>query len=86
MDVDKLLNALDNENNSRLINMDTTQIENMKRDILKELELNDEFMIEDLSWDLYYSKMDSIKNNFKTAMNMLVAEDYIYLKYIKNEI
>ena len=42
MDVDKLLNALDNENNSRLINMDTTQIENMKRDILKELELNDE--------------------------------------------
>jgi len=50
------------------------------------IELNDEFMIEDLSWDLYYSKMDSIKNNFKTAMNMLVAEDYIYLKYIKNEI
>ena len=42
MDVDKLLNALDNESNSRLINMDTAQIENMKMDILKELELNDE--------------------------------------------
>jgi hypothetical protein len=45
--------------------------------------LTDEFKIEDLSFDLYHSKMDAIKENYEIVTNMPVAEDYIYEKYIK---
>ena len=48
--------------------------------------LDDNFKIEDLSFDLYNSKIDSIKDNLKRSMDLLVAEDYIYVKYLKNEI
>jgi hypothetical protein len=48
--------------------------------------LNEEFKIEDLSFDLYNSKINAVIDNFKRAKDLLVAEDYIYLKYIKNEI
>jgi|DEB0MinimDraft_12_1074336.scaffolds.fasta_scaffold00025_37 hypothetical protein len=48
--------------------------------------LNDDFKIESLSFDLYNSKIEAVKENFETAMNMLVSEDHLYLKYIKNEI
>lgn len=48
--------------------------------------LNNDFKIEDLSFDLYNSKIEAVKENFRTAMDMLVSEDYLYLKYIKNEI
>ena len=48
--------------------------------------LNDDFKIEDLSFDLYESKLDAVKDNFRRAMDMLVSEDYLYLKYIKNGI
>jgi hypothetical protein len=48
--------------------------------------LNDDFKIEDLSFDLYNSKIEAVKDNFRRAMDMLVSEDYLYLNYIKNEI
>lgn len=48
--------------------------------------LDDNFKIEDLSFDLYHSKINAINDNFNRAKELLVAEDYIYLKHIKNEI
>jgi hypothetical protein len=45
--------------------------------------LTNDFRVEDISPDLYYSKMEYIKENYERAINMLSAEDYIYLKYIK---
>lgn len=48
--------------------------------------LNDDFKIEDLTFDLYKNKIDAIIDNFERAKHLLTAEDYIYLNYIKNEI
>ncbi len=45
--------------------------------------LDDNFKIEDLSFDLYNKKIEYIKENYDISKNMLVAEDYIYLNYIK---
>jgi hypothetical protein len=45
--------------------------------------LDNNFNIEDLTIDLYNSKMESVKNNFDIIMSYPVAEDYIYNKYIK---
>lgn len=38
--------------------------------------------IEDLTLDLYESKVLSIEENFNIAIDIPIAEDYIYLKYI----
>lgn len=48
--------------------------------------LNDEFKIEDLTFDLYKIKFDAVIDNFERAKSLLTAEDYIYLNYIKDEI
>jgi hypothetical protein len=48
--------------------------------------LDNDFKIEDLSFELYQLKLDAVKENFKIANEMLVAEDYIYINHIKNEI
>jgi hypothetical protein len=45
--------------------------------------LTDDFKIEDISIDLYNSKMEYIKENYERAINMLTAEDFFYLNYIK---
>ncbi len=45
--------------------------------------LDDDFKIEDLSTDLYMSKLESVKNNFEIVVNMPTTEDYIYENYIK---
>ena len=45
--------------------------------------LNDEFKIEDLSFELYESKIDSVKKNLQLAIDLLVAEDYIYKNFIE---
>ena len=50
------------------------------------IKLDDEFTIESLSFELYNSKIDAIIDNFNRANNLYTAEDYLYLKYIKNEI
>ena len=45
--------------------------------------LTDNFKIEDLSTDLYHSKMEYIEDNFERAINLLTSEDYLYENYIK---
>lgn len=45
--------------------------------------LDDEFDIGSLSSDLYYSKIDAVRDNFERAMELPIAEDYIYNNYIK---
>ena len=48
--------------------------------------LNDDFDVNELSFDLYKIKFDAIIDNFERAKALLTAEDYIYLNYIKDEI
>ena len=45
--------------------------------------LDDTFDIETLSFELYYSKIKAVEENYNISKNMLLSEDYIYLKYIK---
>lgn len=45
--------------------------------------LDDNFDIKKLTPELYYSKMDAIKDNYERVINMLIVEDYIYENYIK---
>jgi hypothetical protein len=44
--------------------------------------LTDDFKIEDLSYDLYNSKLDAIKENLKLSLDLLSAEDYICKNFI----
>ena len=46
--------------------------------------LDNDFNIDKLTPELYNSKIDAIYENYNIAINMPVAEDYIYEKYIKN--
>ena len=43
--------------------------------------LDDDFDLSMLTKDLYYSKMDVIKDNFERSINFPVAEDYLCLLY-----
>jgi len=45
--------------------------------------LDDNFDIKSLNSDLYYSKIEAIRENFEIACNMQTAEDYIYKEYLK---
>ena len=45
--------------------------------------LDDDFDLSTLTEDLYYSKMDAIKDNFERSINFPVAEDYLYQTYFK---
>lgn len=45
--------------------------------------LTKDFKFENLTVDLYVSKLDSIKNNYEITMNLPTVEDYIYETYIK---
>lgn len=47
------------------------------------IDLSDEF---DVSEDIYYSKMDAIKDNLERVKNIEVIEDFIYTNYLKNDI
>ena len=48
--------------------------------------LDDNFKIEDLSFELYYSKMGAIKDNFEIAKKTLLAEDFIYKNFIEKNL
>ena len=48
--------------------------------------LDDSFKIEDLSIELYNSKLDAVNENFRLANELLVAEDYIYEHFLKDDI
>jgi hypothetical protein len=45
--------------------------------------LTDEFRIEDLSPELYQSKLEAVRDNYNRSINFPVAEDWIYETYIK---
>jgi len=45
--------------------------------------LDDNFRIEELSVELYESKIESVKKNLQLAIDLLVAEDYIYKNFIE---
>lgn len=47
--------------------------------------LDDNFKIEDLSFELYHSKIDSVKENLRITEELLVAEDFIYNSYFSQE-
>ena len=44
--------------------------------------LDDNFHISDLTEELYYSKMDAVKENFERACSFPIAEDFIYKNYL----
>jgi hypothetical protein len=43
--------------------------------------LKDEFDIESLTEEMYYSKMDAIKDNYERALKMEIVEDFIWENY-----
>ena len=45
--------------------------------------LDDDFDISTLTEDLYYSKIDAVKDNFERSLNLPIAEDFIYTNYFK---
>ena len=45
--------------------------------------LTDDLKIEDLSFEVYESKLTAVKENFEISNNLLVAEDYIYINFLK---
>jgi len=47
------------------------------------IDLTEEF---DVSEEIYYSKMDAIKENLERIKNIEVLEDFIYMEYLKNDI
>lgn len=47
--------------------------------------LTDDFDIDNLSFDLYFSKMEAIQKNFNKIQEGMLPEDQIYLQYIKKE-
>ena len=45
--------------------------------------LDDDFDVSTLTEELYYSKMDAIKDNYQRSLEFPVAEDYIYTNYFQ---
>jgi hypothetical protein len=45
--------------------------------------LKDNFSIKDLNQDLYYSKIEAIKDNFNKISNIIYPEDELFEKYLK---
>jgi hypothetical protein len=44
----------------------------------------DDISLDDLTPELYYSKMDYIKENFEKVLPFNVNEDWVYDNYLKN--
>ena len=65
MDVEKLLKALDNEENGKLMNMTNDKIKKMNFEILRELHLSRELLVEymkKLKNYMYVEEMDDLKH------------------------
>jgi hypothetical protein len=45
--------------------------------------LDEDFDISMLTEDLYYSKMDAVRDNFERSLHLPVAEDHIFINYFK---
>ena len=46
------------------------------------IDLTEEF---DISDEIYYNKMDAIKDNLERVKEMEILEDFIYLNYFKED-
>ena len=46
--------------------------------------LTEEFSIDDLTPELYWSKIEAVRDNYQRAINFPIAEDWIYETYIKD--
>jgi cell division protein ZapA (FtsZ GTPase activity inhibitor) len=65
MDVEKLLKALDNEENSKFLNLTTKKINDMKSEILKELQLSQQEITEimrKLKEYMYVDEMNELRH------------------------
>ena len=47
--------------------------------------LDDNFRIEDLSFELYHSKIDAVIDNLKRSIDFPHAEDYIFKTFIEDK-
>ena len=47
------------------------------------IELKGNFEIDQLSEELYYSKMDAVRDNYERCMNITSAEDLLFEEVIK---
>lgn len=46
--------------------------------------LDDRFNFEDLTPELYFSKMDAIKDNFERCINHQTSDDFIYERILES--
>jgi hypothetical protein len=46
--------------------------------------LNEDFDLDSLTPDLYYSKLDSVRDNFERSKQFFSAQNYIYNNYLKD--
>ena len=82
MDVENLLKALDNDSNSKLINLTHTKIKEMKLEILKELHLPSEILIEYMTKLKEYMYVDEMSDlNYGSFIRWIPIKDLdnIYL-------
>jgi len=47
--------------------------------------LNDDFNVDLLTSEMYYDRLDAVKENLEIVKNLLINEDYIYQIYLKSE-
>lgn len=82
MDIENLLKALDNENNSKFLKLNNEKIRNMKLDILKELQLSRDDLIaymNKLKEYIYIDEMSDLKIGGFIRWIPLKDPDEIYL-------
>jgi len=46
--------------------------------------LTDDFDVSSLTPELYYDKMDAVKENFEIVQNSLIVDDYLYKTFLEN--
>ena len=82
MDVEKLLKALDNEENSKFLNLTTKKINDMKLEILKELHLpNEEIktLLQKLKEYIYVDEMSELRYGAFIRWIPIKEPDNVYL-------
>ena len=47
--------------------------------------LDDDFNVDLFTSEMYYDRLDAVKENLETVKNLLINEDYIYQIYLKSE-
>ena len=47
--------------------------------------LDDDFNVDLLTSEMYYDRLDSVKENLEIVKDLLINEDYIYQIYLKSE-